>query len=95
MLNLHRFLFVVAGHETSSNALHTALLMLACEPDIQTQVQKEMDAIWADKKEGDDWCYETDYPKMRHTMAVVVRIPNLPFLSLTPQLHSISHVERS
>lgn len=83
------FLFIVAGHETSSNALHTALLMLACEPNIQTQVQEELDAIWADKKEGDDWCYETDYPRMRHIIAVVVRTSICALIIFSPQLDSI------
>jgi hypothetical protein len=66
------FLFIVAGHETSSNTMHTALLMLACEPKIQADVHEEIEGIWTNKKDDEDWCYETDYPKMRVLMAVIV-----------------------
>jgi hypothetical protein len=83
------FLFIVAGHETTSNALQTALLMLACEPDIQRQVQQEIDTIWADKKDAQDWCYETDYPRMRTMMAVIVCCP---LLALQLKLESLTIV---
>lgn len=67
------FMFIFAGYETSAITLHTALLMLACYPEIQSQLHAEIDAIWANKDAGDEWCYETDYPRMKVAMAVIVR----------------------
>jgi hypothetical protein len=84
------FIFIMAGHETSSNVLQTSLLMLACEPEIQAKVHEEIDSIWASKKEGQDWSYTDDYPRMRTIMAVIVShfsFHSLPFC--------VFHIQRS
>lgn len=65
------YIFVLAGHETTASTLKTGLIRLACDPDLQMQVQKEIDDIWAAKATGDDLSYD-DYPKMRIIMALMV-----------------------
>ncbi|KAF4628195.1 hypothetical protein G7Y89_g9958 [Cudoniella acicularis] len=65
------FIFVLAGHETTASTLQTGLILLACEPNFQVQVQKEIDEIWAGKKAGEDLTYG-DYPKMRIIMALML-----------------------
>lgn len=65
------FVFILAGHETTASTLQSAIILLACYPDYQQQVQAEIDNIWSTKKEGEDWTYE-DYPKMRHIMALML-----------------------
>lgn len=65
------FAFIVAGHETTSSTVQTALLMLACEPDVQDKVHEELKTIWASTEGRQDWTYD-DYPKMRYTMGVIV-----------------------
>ncbi|KUJ18110.1 cytochrome P450 [Mollisia scopiformis] len=64
------FVFILAGHETTASTLQSAIIMLACHPEYQQQVQDELDSIWSDKKPGEDWVYE-DYPKMRCVMALM------------------------
>ena len=68
------FVFVLAGHETTATTLQTALILLAANPQLQEEVQDEINGIWATKTEGDpDY---GDYPKMRVIMALTVsRMP--------------------
>ncbi len=40
--------FLIAGHETSSNALSFALHLLATHPDIAARARAEIDAMWPD-----------------------------------------------
>jgi cytochrome P450 len=69
------FVFVLAGHETTATTLQTALILLAANPELQQQIQDEINGIWAAKKEGEDLDYG-DYPKMRVIMALMVsRVP--------------------
>lgn len=67
------FVFVLAGHETTSTTLQTALILLACYPEVQEEVQAEIDGIWKIKREGEELVYE-DYSVMRKIMAVMVSL---------------------
>ncbi|KZW02405.1 cytochrome P450 [Exidia glandulosa HHB12029] len=40
------FIFLFAGHETTANTLHYALLRLALHPDVQNELLQEVDEIW-------------------------------------------------
>jgi cytochrome P450 len=73
------YIFVLAGHETTASTLKTGLIRLACDPELQMQVQKEIDGIWATKRAGEDLSYD-DYPKMRKIMALMVST----LVSVTP-----------
>ncbi|KAE8452785.1 hypothetical protein EG329_013057 [Mollisiaceae sp. DMI_Dod_QoI] len=68
------FVFILAGHETTASTLQSAIILLACYPDFQQQLQSELDDIWSTKKPGDDWTYD-NYPKMRCAIALMVDIP--------------------
>lgn len=65
------FVFVLAGHETTGTTLQTALILLACYPEVQEEVQGEIDGIWRGKREGEELVYE-DYGEMRRIMGVMV-----------------------
>ncbi|RDL39165.1 uncharacterized protein BP5553_03505 [Venustampulla echinocandica] len=65
------FVFTLAGHETTATTLQSALILLACEPQVRMEVQKEIDEIWAGKKTGEDLTYD-DYGKMRVIMALML-----------------------
>ena len=41
--------FLIAGHETSSNALAFALHLLATHPDIADRARAEIDSVWPDR----------------------------------------------
>lgn len=64
------FVFVLAGHETTATTLQTALILLAAYPELQRQVQDEINDIWVIKKEGEDLDY-VDYRRMRVMMALM------------------------
>ncbi|CZS87974.1 uncharacterized protein RCO7_00944 [Rhynchosporium graminicola] len=66
------FIFILAGHETVANTLHTCLILLAMYPDVQKAVQDEIDSIWATKQPGEDLSYQEDYPKMRFICALML-----------------------
>lgn len=57
------FIFLIAGHETTANALHLSLLHLALNPQWQKPLQKELDDAFGDRS-VDTWDYEHDFPKL-------------------------------
>lgn len=66
------FVFVLAGHETTATTLQTALILLAENPELQQEIQDEINIIWASEKEAEDLDY-SDYPKMRTILTLMVR----------------------
>lgn len=62
------FVFVLAGHETTANTLHFAIVLLAMNPSIQARFQRELDHIFGDKPIS-EWSYEEDFPKLFNGMA--------------------------
>ncbi|XP_078461108.1 cytochrome P450 3A8-like [Lampetra planeri] len=55
-LEAQAILFLLAGYDTSSTAITFVAYSLACNPDVQTKVQQEIDTILPDGKSPD---YET------------------------------------
>lgn len=51
------FVMMVAGHETTANAIHFTLLQLATNPDVQRLVQQDVDRILGDT-DPETWDYE-------------------------------------
>jgi cytochrome P450 len=66
------FIFTLAGHETTATTIQTALVLLAVHPDLQQEIYEELDVIYGGKSEGEGLVYESDYPKMRRVMALMV-----------------------
>jgi cytochrome P450 len=61
------FLFVLAGHETSGNTVHFALVYLAVYPASQARLQEDLDAIFGDRPDS-EWSYEEDFPKLQDSL---------------------------
>jgi cytochrome P450 len=66
------FIFTLAGHETTATTIQTALVLLAVYPELQQEIYEELDVIYGAKSEGEGLVYESDYPKMRRVMALMV-----------------------
>jgi cytochrome P450 len=65
------FVFIFAGHETTANTLHYALLLLAAHPEVQAEVMSEIDALYkAAEQEGRELGYE-DFGRARWITAVM------------------------
>jgi cytochrome P450 len=52
------FIMIVAGHETTANTLHFALLELANNPAAQRRLQKDVDALFGAGSDPATWDYE-------------------------------------
>ena len=88
------FLMTIAGHETSANSIHFSLLLLAMHPEVQKQVQADLDDILRGCKPP-DLDYEHDMSRLMNgvvgavlaeqlrIIAPVITIPKI--VSHTPQ----------
>ena len=65
------FVFILAGHETTANSLHFALLLLAMNPSSQELLQQDLDNILGHRP-MDEWSYEHDMRKLANGMAGAV-----------------------
>lgn len=65
------FLLIVAGHETSANAVHFALVYLAMHPPSQRNLQADIDSMLHDA-DPRDWDYERDFPRISGGMTGAV-----------------------
>ncbi|KAJ4302293.1 hypothetical protein N0V88_002436 [Collariella sp. IMI 366227] len=52
------FIMIVAGHETTANTLHFALLELATNPSTQRRLQHDIDALLGPSSDPATWNYE-------------------------------------
>jgi cytochrome P450 len=51
------FVFLIAGHETTANSVHFALIMLALSPSSQRRLQEEVEDIFGDTN-PEEWNYD-------------------------------------
>ncbi len=58
------FIMIVAGHETTANTLHFALLELANNPAAQRRLQKDVDALFGAATDPATWDYEKSVSAM-------------------------------
>ncbi|KAI9808765.1 MAG: hypothetical protein M1825_003917 [Sarcosagium campestre] len=65
------FIFILAGHETTANTVHFALLFLACNPSSQRRLQTELDSIFGDRPPT-QWSYDEYMPRLSGGMAGAV-----------------------
>ncbi|KAL6043315.1 Cytochrome P-450 like protein [Balamuthia mandrillaris] len=81
------FVFLFAGHETTSHSLAFAFGLLACHPDAQQKVYDEVQQLLHEKKEAGEQLegltYD-DYKKLSYTLCVFKET-----LRLFPPVHSV------
>jgi len=67
------FIFLFAGHETTANTLHYALLLLAQHPDVQQSLLNEIDDVYdlAAREGRSQLQYELDFNRARWTFAIM------------------------
>ena len=76
------FIYLLAGYETTANAIVYGLIVLALRPDIQDQVIQEVDQIYAEAaKEGrQEPTYADDFEKLQYTYGFMVRSSPIPVI---------------
>lgn len=65
------FVLMLAGHETTANALHFSLIFLAMYWSSQKRLQEDIDEI-INGRPIKDWRYEEDFPKLFNSMPAAV-----------------------
>ncbi|KAF2147211.1 uncharacterized protein K452DRAFT_348009 [Aplosporella prunicola CBS 121167] len=65
------FVFMLAGHETTANAMHFSLVFLALNVTCQRSLQRELAAIFGDRPVA-EWDYDQDFAKMMDGMTAAV-----------------------
>lgn len=92
------FVMLVAGHETTANALHFCLLLLACNPSSQRRLQEDVDRL-VGKTDPRTWEYESLVNPMmasmlgacmNETMRVIPSVVEVPKLATPDQNQSIT-----
>lgn len=73
------FVLMLAGHETTANAIHYSLLFLAMNWGSQKRLQEDTDRMLGGKK-IEEWNYEEDFPKMFNGMLAAVMNETLRLL---------------
>lgn len=80
------FVFMLAGHETTANALHFPLVLLALNSNIQKRLQKDTNKTLQGKPIS-EWDYDEYFPKlfagmgaavMNETLRVIPAITDVP-----------------
>lgn len=61
------FIMLVAGHETTANAMHFGLIEVACNPAVQRQLQRDIDGIFGDS-DPSTWSYDSTVNPMLASM---------------------------
>ncbi len=82
------FVFILAGHETTANTIHYALIYLAMHPRSQKRLQQDLDSILDDRPIS-EWTYEEDMPRLLNSMAGAVMNETL---RLVPPVVSIGKI---
>ncbi|KAE8143180.1 putative cytochrome P450 oxidoreductase [Aspergillus pseudotamarii] len=62
------FIYLLAGYETTANAIAYGLVVLALEPELQTRVAAEVDSVWSQAAmEGrSELTYQLDFPELKY-----------------------------
>lgn len=88
------FVFLLAGHETTANTVHFALLFLAVNPRSQRRLQEHISDVLGDRPTG-QWDFERSMPRllagmagavMNETLRLIPPVTNITkMVSSTPQ----------
>ena len=77
------FILNFAGHESNAHALQFALLNLACRPDMQREVQRDIDRIFGDRS-AEQWTYSEHYTALAESMVGAVINESLRLYTVLP-----------
>ncbi|PTB66985.1 cytochrome P450 [Trichoderma citrinoviride] len=79
------FLFMFAGHEANANLLLSIILLLACHPDVQTAMQRDLDRLLG-QTSPDAWSYDDNYAPLMHGAVGAVINETLRLFTVIPVL---------
>lgn len=79
------FLFMFAGHEANTNLLVSVILLLACHPEVQKTMQRDLDRLLG-QTSPEMWSYEENYSALMQTTVGAVINETLRLFSVIPVL---------
>ncbi|XDG04703.1 hypothetical protein ABKA04_004318 [Annulohypoxylon sp. FPYF3050] len=79
------FLFMFAGHEANANVLVSIILLLACHPEVQNAMQRDLDSILGNTC-PDTWSYDENYSALMQTTVGAVINEALRLFTVIPVL---------
>ncbi|KAF7531227.1 hypothetical protein G7054_g9082 [Neopestalotiopsis clavispora] len=79
------FLFMFAGHEANSNTVVFVILLLACHPDVQRKMQRDLDRVLG-QTVPEAWSYDKHYNALMHTNVGAVINEALRLFTVIPVL---------
>ncbi|TFB00211.1 Cytochrome P450 3A13 [Trichoderma ghanense] len=79
------FLFMFAGHEANANLLVSIILLLACHPQIQHTMQRDLDHLLG-QTSPDTWSYDDHYSALMHGTVGAVINETLRLFTVIPVL---------
>lgn len=77
------FILHFAGHESNAHVLQFALLNLACQPEMQQKVTRDIDRILGDLPPG-EWSYQQHYNSVAQSMVGAVINESLRVYTVLP-----------
>lgn len=75
------FVYNLAGHETTANAVATAIVLLAAHPEWQDWIAEEINVVFARGESIQNGTYEAAFPRLRRCLAIMVRLLHFVFSS--------------
>jgi cytochrome P450 len=84
------FVMIIAGHETSASSIHFSLILLALHPQVQKEVQNELDDIFKGRQNPSQWDYESDLPSLLNSKLAAVLNEELRLFAPTMTIPKIS-----
>ncbi|KUI67226.1 Cytochrome P450 3A2 [Cytospora mali] len=79
------FLFMFAGHEANANMVVSVILLLACHPEVQETMQRDLDRLLG-QTSPDTWSYDEHYSVLMQTTVGAVINEALRLFSVIPVL---------
>ena len=69
------FIYNLAGHETTANALAYSIMLLAAFPQYQDWLTEELDSVLSEQKSIETIGYEEKFPRLKRCLALMVCPP--------------------
>ncbi|KAL9101010.1 MAG: hypothetical protein Q9187_009292 [Circinaria calcarea] len=65
------FMYNLAGHDTTANAVAYAIVLLAAFPERQEWLAEEINSVFGDQQNIESWEYESAFPKLKRCLATL------------------------
>ncbi len=68
------FIYTLAGHDTTANTLAYTIVLLSAYPRLQLWIREEINSVFGEKEDIEDWEYEKAFPRLKRCLALMVSL---------------------